>query len=182
VGRILILVLVVAAASSAWAQDAADEARDAFMQGKTQYNLGKFEVALEHFSRAYELKPAPLLLFNLGQCHRQLKNHERAIFFLDGYLREDPDTSDRELVQGLIEEQQRLLAEQQAAAPPASPTMDPSPEAEPEAEAEGAWVPWAIGGGVAVAVAAVGVAAAIALTPQGRQEFPAPTLGEVDLR
>jgi tetratricopeptide (TPR) repeat protein len=181
------------------------EARAAFLEGRTQYNLGNFQAALIRFKRAYELRPAPLLLFNLGQCYRHMRNHERAIFFFDGYLREDPTTSDRELVLGLIAEEKKLLAAQRAKVAeakaaaaeaerepalttvetPVEParTFESAPEPAPVTEADDAWVPWAIGGGAAVVVAAAGVTIAVlASAPQGRQGLAPPTFGELDLR
>lgn len=82
-------------------------------QGKLAYQVGHFQEALDFYSNAYEAFPAPLLLFNLGQCHRELTNYERAIFFLRGYLREAPRTKNRALVQDLIAECERKLAAQE---------------------------------------------------------------------
>jgi tetratricopeptide (TPR) repeat protein len=64
------------------------QARAQVKKAQLDYKLARFEQALAEYSRAYELYPTPALLFNLGQCHRNLKNHERAIFFFEGYLRE----------------------------------------------------------------------------------------------
>ena len=77
-------------------------------KGQLDYKLARFEDALQDYSRAYELYPAPALLFNLGQCHRNLKNYERAIFFFEGYLREQPkiDPDQRALTEDLIAESQ----------------------------------------------------------------------------
>ena len=33
------------------------------------------------YTAAHDAKPLPALLFNIAQCHRQLGNHERALFF-----------------------------------------------------------------------------------------------------
>lgn len=84
-------------------------------EGTRRYNLGQFEEALESYSRAYEAVPAPGLLFNIGQCHRALKRHERAIFFLEGYLREKPDAPNRDLVEEILAEERALLDQQRTA-------------------------------------------------------------------
>jgi tetratricopeptide (TPR) repeat protein len=113
------------------------QAKAAVEKGETDYKLGRFKEALEEYSHAYELFPAPALLFNLGQCHKQLKNYERAIFFFEGYLRDEPRPTNRRLAEDLIAESRAELAKQEAAStsPPAPPA--PPSTAPPEAGAEG---------------------------------------------
>jgi tetratricopeptide (TPR) repeat protein len=81
-----------------------------------EYNIGHFEQALELYTKAYEALPTPALLFDLGQCHRMLANPERAIFFFQGYLRAKPDAPNRALVEQLLQDMQRQLESQRAAA------------------------------------------------------------------
>ena len=95
----------------------ADKKSDAAVHVKkadTHYKLGRFEQALASYSAAYELYPVPPLLFNLAQCHRNLKNWERAVFFFEGYLRARPNASNRTLVEDLLAESRRELEAQQA--------------------------------------------------------------------
>jgi tetratricopeptide (TPR) repeat protein len=75
-------------------------------KAQVHYKLGRFDQALEAYSRAYELFNAPALLFNIGQCHKNLRDFERAIFFFEGYLREEsnPNPRTRALAQELIAE------------------------------------------------------------------------------
>ncbi len=106
---------VAEAQEEAQAASTREEARAHFNQAQTHYNLGRFERALEEYARAYELYPAPALLFNMGQCHRQLGNHERAVFFFRGYLRETEDEAGRAEVEELVVESEAALeAERQA--------------------------------------------------------------------
>lgn len=79
-----------------------------------QFKLGRFPEALDEYTKAYELFSAPPLLFNLGQCHRNLKHWERAVFFLQGYLRERPDAKNRSVVEDLIRESQSELDNERA--------------------------------------------------------------------
>jgi tetratricopeptide (TPR) repeat protein len=66
---------------------AADVAAKAlYVEAQGFYDTGKFEQALKGYSSAYDLKPLPGFLFNIGQCHRQLGNWERARFFYRRYL------------------------------------------------------------------------------------------------
>jgi len=77
-----------------------------------KYNLGQFQAALDGYSKAYETFPAASLLFNLGQCHRSLGNHERAIFFYEGYLREKPTAPNRDVVEELLVEERAQFTKQ----------------------------------------------------------------------
>jgi tetratricopeptide (TPR) repeat protein len=99
-----------------------EKARTIAADAGRKYNLGQFDVALTLYTEAYDTFPAAGLLFNLAQCHRSLGNHERAIFFYEGYLREKPTAANRDVVEELLTEERGLLARQR--------------EAEAEAEAE----------------------------------------------
>jgi len=86
------------------------EARKHFDEGERSFKLGRFADALAAYSRAYEAAPLAGFLFNIGQCHRMLGNHERAVFFYQGYLREKPDARNRRAVEKLIQGSQAKLA------------------------------------------------------------------------
>ncbi len=73
------------------------------------YRVGKFNEALTSFAHAYELFQAPGLLFNLGQCHRQLGHHRAAIFFYTEYLHAIPAASNREQVETVLSEERAAL-------------------------------------------------------------------------
>lgn len=98
----LVVTLVVGLGGDALANT--KKAKAAFKKGQLHYKLGRFPEALEEFSKAYEHQPLAAFLFNIGQCHRQLGNHERAVFFFEGYLRESPEAKNRQLVEDLIAE------------------------------------------------------------------------------
>jgi tetratricopeptide (TPR) repeat protein len=105
-GSLLLVWSLVFAPATVFAQSQADKtfAQEAFKQGQIQYNLGRFEKALEHFSKAYETMPHGAFLFNIGQCHRHLNDHEKAVFFFEGYLRALPTAPNRQEVEDLIAE------------------------------------------------------------------------------
>jgi tetratricopeptide (TPR) repeat protein len=105
-GSLLLVWSLVFAPATVIAQSQADKrfAQEAFKQGQIQYNLGRFEKALEHFSKAYETMPHGAFLFNIGQCHRHLNDHEKAVFFFEGYLRALPTAPNRQEVEDLIAE------------------------------------------------------------------------------
>jgi tetratricopeptide (TPR) repeat protein len=127
------LLLALGAPAGAAGLTKREQAKAAVEKGETDYKLGRFEEALEEYSHAYELFPAPALLFNLGQCHKQLKNYDRAIFFFEGYLRDEPRPTNRRLAQDLIAESRAELAKQQAASaasPESRSTVAPASTAE----------------------------------------------------
>ena len=111
-GSLFLACAVLFAPVTGMAQSQADKkfAQEAFKQGQIQYNLGRFEKALEHFSKAYETMPHGAFLFNIGQCHRQLNDHQKAVFFFEGYLRALPTAPNRQEVEDLITEEDLLDA------------------------------------------------------------------------
>jgi tetratricopeptide (TPR) repeat protein len=120
-----VLALVTAAGTTAVAQPApspavdpadADEARRLSQQATADYKLGHFAEALAGYAAAYELFRAPQFLFNLAQCHFQLEQWDRAVFFFEGYLRELPAAANRALVEDLMREARERRAEHQATA------------------------------------------------------------------
>ena len=108
----LLTVTAIALAPATAAAESAQEraaAREHTRQAQVHYNLGRFDEALDEYSTAYELFPHPAFLFNIGQCHRELGNHDRALFFFEGYLREMPEAPNRQLVLELIADCQQAL-------------------------------------------------------------------------
>lgn len=92
------------------------KAKQLFKAGETDFTLGRFQSALDNYSKAYEAKPLPAFLFNIGQCHMELENYERAIFFYEQYLRGDVDAKKRALVNKRLELARARQAEVQAQA------------------------------------------------------------------
>jgi Tfp pilus assembly protein PilF len=121
------LAFSVALAAPAGAQTMKKGAKAFFEKGATEYNLGHFTEAIVQFEKAYEIDPAPILLFNIGQCHRQSGNKERAVFFYRRYLEQNPKAENRSEVESRIADLDRSLKEEKdlqqrpptALAPPA---------------------------------------------------------------
>lgn len=67
-----------------------DERDEAFQQALDKanklYEDKKLEEALEHFKRAYEIKPEPKLLFNMGIISERLGKLEDAVGFYDKFV------------------------------------------------------------------------------------------------
>jgi hypothetical protein len=84
-------------------------------QAAAQFNLGHLEEAISLYEKAYEIDPDPMLLFNLGQCHRLAGNDERALFFYQRYLDQVPRSAfNRQEVEALVSELERSVEEQSA--------------------------------------------------------------------
>jgi tetratricopeptide (TPR) repeat protein len=200
---ILISVFGLAALAAAAPTPAGDadraRARRQFERGELHYKLGRFDKALEAYTRAYELVPLPGFLFNIGQAHRELGHYERAIFFYEGYLRDLPGAENKEQVEALIERCRQALAERRAAERTAAAREAARTEAPPQALPGGSadpaeavpdgrdsepavyetWWFWTLVGGAAAAV--IGGTAYAVSANQG-SGLPRGSLGKWDLR
>ncbi len=98
-----ICLACVASARVAYADDPAMRAaKRHYERGQKLFGLQKFEEALEQYQKAFDAKPIPDFLFNIGQCHRNLGDYEAAIFSFKRFLKLDPETPNREKVEELI--------------------------------------------------------------------------------
>ena len=86
-------------------------AKRLFSEGNVFFDSGQFDKALAAYTMAYETKPLPGLLINIAQCHRNLRNYERSLFFYRKYLIEEPETPRRAAIEAVIEEMVILAAE-----------------------------------------------------------------------
>jgi tetratricopeptide (TPR) repeat protein len=113
--RFMLLVAVAcASAMPARAQGApADNAaaRAAFSEGERNFQLGKFDVAIDAYERAFGLDPQPAFLFNIALSHRrqyeidgQIDHLARARELYRNYLRLEPQATNRAGVEKLISE------------------------------------------------------------------------------
>jgi len=123
--------------TSARAESPAETGKAHFERGVKLYNLGHFQESIGEFEKAYDIDPAPILLFNIAQSHRQLGEKERALFFYRRYLEQAPKANNRadveqrmkDLAQSLEQEKelkQRPPTEVERGAPPPAPVTVPS--------------------------------------------------------
>jgi tetratricopeptide (TPR) repeat protein len=108
---------VEAAAPTAEETERRERAKAHFKQGDAAFARGEYRDALMAYTRAYETLPLPGFLFNIGQCHRNLGAHERAIYSFKLYLRQAPEASNRKAVETLIRELEEVVAQQRTAPP-----------------------------------------------------------------
>jgi len=126
------------------------EAQARFEKGLKAYNLGNFPDAIVEFSKAYDLFPEPVFLFNIAQAHRQSGNSERALFFYRRYLASDPNAQNGAEVERRIHDLEAAVAVKKdppaatpaaLVPPPASPAPSlappqPAPSAAPQGLSE----------------------------------------------
>jgi tetratricopeptide (TPR) repeat protein len=74
-------IALAIACGVAFAQPAAKVAEDHFNRGNTAYNLGRFDEAVEHFTKAYEAWPRPEFLYNIAQSYRLARNCKQSLHF-----------------------------------------------------------------------------------------------------
>lgn len=108
--RLLLLLLTLCIAIGAPVRTAsADDpatraARRHFERGEKLFALGRFDEALEQYQNAFDAKPLPGFLYNIGQCYRNLGDYEQAIFSFKKYLKLEPEAENRDAVTQLIED------------------------------------------------------------------------------
>jgi tetratricopeptide (TPR) repeat protein len=120
-------VAVVCAAGALAAQPRTrspqDQAKEQYERGVVAYNLERFDDAIAAFARAYELDPAPILLYNIAQARWKKGENDRALFYYRRYLEADPNAENRAAVEARMRDLERPRQPAPVAAPP--------PKAEP---------------------------------------------------
>lgn len=106
-----------------------EEAQRAYQRGLKHYNLSQWQPALEAFQAAYFARPDPALLFNIGQCQRQLADYRNAANSFRAFLREQPNigATQRAQVEALLIQMEQALQEARANQPPQG-VVSPAPE------------------------------------------------------
>lgn len=145
-----------------------------FDRGEKLFALGKFDEALDEYQKAFDAKPIPDFLFNIGQCYRNLGDYQQAIFSFKKYLKLEPDAPDKEKVDKLIDdleekqergEGQKLVGKKEEPPPPPPP-----------AEHTPIYKKWWFWTGVAV----VGAAGGVGVYEATKGGVPGSTLGNIE--
>jgi len=76
---LLSIIFLVAAPLTAGAQTETDRVEKLFAEGAALYRAGKYRAAIAKFDAAYELFPAPTLLYNKGRAHEALGELQDAL-------------------------------------------------------------------------------------------------------
>jgi tetratricopeptide (TPR) repeat protein len=106
----------------------AGEARRHYDRALKAYNLQEFPTALEEFRGAYVEQPDPSLLFNIGQCQRQLRQYEAASRSYRAYARQLAEGPQRDEAVRLAAQMDDAAASARALdnAPPSGPAAAPA--------------------------------------------------------
>jgi tetratricopeptide (TPR) repeat protein len=116
-----------AASAEPVAAPAAAEAKARYDEGTLAYSLAQWDRAIVAFTRAYQLDPSPMLLFNVAQSYWKKGDNEQALLSYRRYLEADPRTEQRSRVEARIRELEAVLAATtEAAAPPAAAWAAPA--------------------------------------------------------
>lgn len=174
--RIITIVVTLLVASSAFGDPAERAAKRHFDRGQKLFNLGKFEEALDEYTQAYEAKPIPDFLFNIGQCHRNLNNFDAAIFSFKKYLKLAPEAENRDQVEEYIAD---LEAEQEKenSRRPRLVKEQPPP---PPPEGKPVYKKWWFWTGLALVGAGAGVGIYAATRPGETSSPPMTTGGNIN--
>ena len=161
-------------------------AKKHFYAGEKLFALGRFSDALAEYEAAFDAKPLPAFLFNIGQCHRNLHDYDAAIFSYRKYLSLLPDAPNKAEVEDLIRELEDSQARAKAAedqretdrarAATAAAATPPPITANLTAESHPFYTRWWLWTGVAVIA---GGTTAYFLT-RDRGGLPSTDLGNVD--
>ena len=154
------------------------EAQALFAAGRSAYEDGRYEDALDHFRDSYEQSGRPTLLYNIGMSADRLRRDEEALEAFEEFLARVPEHPNRVSTENRVAALRRVLEERDVAEAAAAPTpaevaaaAQPAP-AEPVASSRdvveddggsvlSTWWFWTIIGVLVVGGAAAGVAVAM---------------------
>jgi tetratricopeptide (TPR) repeat protein len=130
--QILLLSLVVTTLGQARAlaePDATAEkvkvAKQYVDAGLAAQGSGDYETAITLYSKAYQLVPHPVLIFNLAQANRLAGHIDEALALYARYLAEDPKGAQARTARGLVAELEARKAEQARKARKVEPARTP---------------------------------------------------------
>ena len=100
--RIACLVVVLALATNAVADEPAPDARAHYEAGQRYYDEGRYEEAIAEFEAAYRQKPHPNVLYNIAQAHERLLEYDESVRWFERYLAEAPTGEYRKIVENRL--------------------------------------------------------------------------------
>ena len=126
-GLLLLLCWGAPAPAHSQPKDNLAKAKVMFEQGETYYKAREFERSLYFYREAYLLSLEPSMLFNMGQCYRQLGLLQEAIESYRAFLRDSPATHVlRPKAELLLREVEAELKPRPASRPTPEPASQPT--------------------------------------------------------
>ncbi len=109
------------------------QAKQHFETGRNAYNAGDYVTAIHEFKQAEQLRPSPILDYNIGLANEKLGKRRVAVKYYRRYLEEQPNASNR----GEVEQKVTALEAAIASEPPPAANAQPGGTApQPGAQAE----------------------------------------------
>lgn len=181
------IVACILSASVSTSSFAADKKRDRkraiqlFRESETAYQAGEFERAANLLREAYDLDPAPTLLYNLARALESSGDLPAAKKAYEEYIQVEPKAKDRPAIEKRIENLGRQIRERQelearlkrkaeedaeakAVEPPPAPPVVATTQPPPDPPAASP-IPWIVAG---LGVAVVGSGAVLGALARGR--------------
>ena len=154
--RVLVLAALLLCARTAHADD--DKSKGDMSRAETEFRkaedlfaAGQYRDAVERYEKAYELSEIPDILFNIGQCYRNLGDYKSAVDHFERYLEGKPDADNRDAVERTIADLNKKLENKNGA------TFDNNNGDKDRDTARPFYKHWAFWTGVAVVAVAGGV-------------------------
>ena len=141
------------------------EAREAFVGARAQFDAGNYAAALPAFERAYALSGRAELIYNIALCHDRLGHEQDALDQYQRFLDEVPDTERRRSIEVRIRVLRESLDRTAALAAAAAAR---EPEGEDLAQSPILWTLV----GVAVVGAALGIGLGVGLSQDPGMQMP----------
>jgi hypothetical protein len=132
-----VVMLTAAAGQAQPPPDAATRAKAHYELGVTAYGLGHYDRAVQAFTEAYQVDPAPILLYNIAQAHWKQGDRERAVTSYRRYLQADPGARNRAQIRSRIRALEADLKKNPSPPPAAPEPAPPAVAAEPPAPVPG---------------------------------------------
>ncbi len=109
------------------------EAKQHFETGRNAYNAGDYVTAIHEFKAAEQLRPSPILSYNIGLANEKLGKRRVAVKYYKRYLEQQPNAANKAEVEGKVSTLEAEIAAEPSAAASAQPGgTAPQPNAQVE--------------------------------------------------
>lgn len=86
------------------------KAKEIFKEADQHFRLREFAETIPLLKEAYRLYPSSLFLYNLAQCHLELKQYEEAVSYFENFIEVDPKSKNRPQAEKYLKQAREGLA------------------------------------------------------------------------
>jgi tetratricopeptide (TPR) repeat protein len=86
------------------------KAKELFKEAQEHFRLREFAETIPLLKEAYRLYPSSLFLYNLAQCHLELKQYEEAVSYFENFIETDPKSKNRAPAEKYLKQSKEGLA------------------------------------------------------------------------